>query len=195
MVLSFPKKASTSAYQRRKGQPLSGFLLQGGLVTRYSAPRFALAASSTPEPPFLYLFLFHPSLPYLLWRSNQMCRVIYPLWGCGHAFSERELSRWGPTVHTILCERAWEQYHNVINRIGRWGFQSGYYQVDPRPCGSWERGQEVLTRTWCMLCAAERDTPTSQGISGLTSWTSMEREGDASKDERERWWYGWHRPW
>jgi hypothetical protein len=82
-----------------------------------------------------------------------------------------------------------------MNLIGRRGFQSGYYQVDPRPCGNWERGQEVSTRTWCFLCTAARDTPNAQGISGLNLRTMMEREGDESVDEGEQWWYGWNRPW
>lgn len=124
--------------------------------------------------------------------SDHMCRVIYPLWGCGHAFSEPELSRWGPPVHTILCERAWEQYENELNRMGRWGFQCGYYQIDPRPCGNWERGQEILTRTWCLLCTAERDTPTSQGMSGSTSWRHVGQETSEPVDERERSW-SWRR--
>jgi len=141
---------------------------------------------SRPPPPYPPAL----SLPQpRLGTTNQMCRIIYPLWGCGHAFSEPELSRWGPSVHTILCERAWEQYHNGMDRIGKWGFQCGYYQLDPRPCGSWEGGQEILTKRWCPLCTAERDTPTSQGMSGSTSWREICREAREGLVERERWWY------
>lgn len=121
-----------------------------------------------------------------------MCRVIYPSWGCGHAFSQDEMSLWVAPRHVVLCDQTLEQYEILLNRIGRWGFQSGYYSLDPTPCPHSETGQQTLTESWCLPCIAERYTPTSQGTNNSSPWTLMGSEGWGPLDVHE-WYLNW--PW
>jgi hypothetical protein len=89
-----------------------------------------------------------PSCP-----EQKMCQIIDRVLGDSHVLSEPELSQWDPSVRIILCERAWKQYESEANRAPGW--QRAYYKVDPKPCGRWEIGQEIVTERWCSKCGAE----------------------------------------